>query len=57
MSLLKQNSTRKKQADKNVTELEVAGNSKEPKVEAIWDSAVYGNKAKSHLPSLYYLVV
>ena len=33
-----------------------AGESEEYKVEAIWNSAVYVNKAKGHLPGLYYLV-
>ena len=43
--------------DKNITEWEFeAGNSKEYKMEAIWDCAVYANKAKGYLPSLYYLV-
>ena len=40
-----------------VTELESeAAISKDYKVEAIWDSAVYANKAESHLPELYYLI-
>ena len=55
MSLLKQNITRKERAHKNVTEFK-AGDSKENKVEAIWDSAVYANKAEGHLPGLYSLV-
>ena len=33
-----------------------AGNNSEYKVEVIWDSAVYANKAKSYLSGLYYLV-
>ena len=38
-------------------ELELkAGDNKEYKVKIIWDSAIYANKAKSHLPGLYYLV-
>ena len=56
MSLLEQDSTRNKQIDKNMTEFET-GNSKEYKVETIWNSAVYANKAKSHLPGIYYLIV
>ena len=58
MSLLEQDTTRKKQVDKNVTELEFdAGNSKEYKVEAIWENAVYAMESESgHLPGLYYLV-
>ena len=55
MSLLEQNTTKKGRVDKKIMELEV-GNRKEYKVEAIWDSAVYANKAKSHLLGLYYLV-
>ena len=44
--------------DKKVTELEFeAGDNKEYKVEAIWDSAVYANKAEGHLPGLYNLVL
>ena len=34
-----------------------AGNSKKDKVKAIWDSAVYANERKGHLPGLYYLIV
>ena len=42
VSLLKQNTTKKKRVDENVTKLEFnAGNSEEYKVEAIWDNAVY----------------
>ena len=41
--------------DKRVTELE-ASNRKKYKVEAIWDSAVYGSKSESdQLPGLYYM--
>ena len=56
--LLKQNTTKKEQVDKKVTELKFkfAGNSKEYKMKAIWKSAVYGNKTEDYLPSLYYLV-
>ena len=59
MSLLKQDSTRKEQMDKKVTELDFeAGNSKEYKMGAIWDSAVYANQLESgHLSGFYYLVV
>ena len=44
--------------DEKVIELDFeASNSKEYKVEAIWDSAVYANKSESgHLPDFYYLV-
>ena len=42
MLLLGQNTTRKERVDKQVMEPEFeAGDSKEYKVEAIWDSAVY----------------
>ena len=58
MLLLEQDTTRKKRVDENVTELEFdAGNSKEYKVEAIWNSAVYTKESESsHLLGLYYLV-
>ena len=57
MSLLEQDITRKGQVDEKVTALEFeAGDSKKYKIEAIWDNAVYANKAKGHLPGLYYLV-
>ena len=56
--LLEQDTTRKERVDKKVTELDFeAGNNKEYKVEAIWDSAVYAKESKSHLPGLYYLVI
>ena len=56
MLLQKQYITRKERIDKNVTEFE-AGNSKEYKVGVIGDNAVYVNKAKDYLTSLYYLLV
>ena len=58
VSLLEQDTTWKERVNKKVTELDFeAGNSKEYKVEAIWDSAVYTVESKSgHLPGLYYLV-
>ena len=56
--LLKQNTTKKERVVKKMIELEFeANNSKEYKVEAIYDSAVYTKEAKAHLSSLYYLVV
>ena len=58
VSLLEQDTTRKRQLSKKVSQLD-AGNkdSNEYKLEAIWDSAVYVNKLESgHLPSLYYLI-
>ena len=56
MSLLEQNTTREERV-KKVPELDVSDDSKEYKVEAISDSAVYTNKLESgHLPGIYYLV-
>ena len=56
--LLEQNTTRKGRMSEKVPKLNAGNqNSKEYKVEAIWDSAVYINKWESgHLPGLYYLV-
>ena len=58
VSLLEQNTTRKKRVYKWVTELELeAGNGKEYKVEAAWDNAVYASESElGQLPGLYYLV-
>ena len=56
MSLLEQDNTRKERV-KKVPKLDAGVDSKEYKVEAIRNSAVYANKAESgHLPGLYYLV-
>ena len=56
ISLLEQDTTRKGWVDENATKLE-DGDSKEYKVEAIWDSAIYTKKSESgHLPGFYYLV-
>ena len=58
VSLPEQNTTKKGQVDKKVTELEFeARNSKEYEIEGIWDSAVYISKAKGYLPGLYYLIL
>ena len=55
--LPEQNITKKEQVKEKFTKLEFEfGNSKKYKVKAIWDTAVYVNKAESHLPGLYYLV-
>ena len=56
--LLKQDTTRKERMDENVTKLEFdAGDSKEYKVEAIWNSTVYAIESESGLlPGSYYLV-
>ena len=56
VSLLKQDTTRKRRVDKNVMELDAGNKSEEYKVEAIRDSAVYAKDADGHLPGLYYLV-
>ena len=58
MLLLEQDTTRKRQVSKEVSELDAANkDSKEYEVEAIWNSAVYANKSKSgYLLGLYYLV-
>ena len=58
VSLLEQDTTRKERVDKKVTELDFEfRNSKEYKVEAIRDSAVYAMESESgHLLGLYYLV-
>ena len=58
-SLLEEDTTTNEQVDKQVTKPElVTGDSKEYKVEAIWDSAVYASKLESgQLPGLYYMVV
>ena len=43
--------------DKKIPESDAGNeNSKEYKVEAIRDSAVYAKKLEGHLPGLYYLV-
>ena len=48
VSLPELDTSRKGQVGKKVTKLEFeAGNSKEYKIEAIWDSIVYANEAKS----------
>ncbi len=59
VSLLKQDTTRKGRRDKALPEPEKkfeAGNNKEYEVEAIINSAVYGQQANDEMPGLYYLV-
>ena len=59
MSLLEQDTTKKGRVDKKVRQIEFdAGNndSRDYKVETIWDSAVYAKESKDYLPGLYYLV-
>ena len=56
--LLEQDTTRKRQVyEENVEELDAGDNSREYKMEAIWESAVYARESKSgHLPGFWYLV-
>ena len=57
MLLLKQNTIKKKQIDKNETKLNAGNDSKGYKVEAICNSAVNAKESKSdNLPNLYYLI-
>ncbi len=55
MSLLEQDTTRKKQVEIAI-ELDES-NSKEYKVEAICNSAMYASKLEGHLLNLYYLIL
>ena len=56
VSLLEQNNIKKERIEK-VLELDAGDDSKEYKVEEIWNSAIYAMKSESgHLPKLYYLV-
>ncbi len=63
VSLLEQDTTRKRQVDNKALpepekELEFeAGGNKEYEVEAIIDSAVYGQQVNNQMPGLYYLVL
>ena len=59
VSPLEKDTTRKGPVSKKVLELDASNeDSKEYKIEAIWDSAVYANKLESgHLQDLYYLVM
>ena len=58
VSLLEQNTTRKRQLDENARQLDFeVGNDEEYKVEGIRDSAVYAKESEAgHPPGLYYLV-
>ena len=59
MSLLEQNTTRKKRVDEKTLQLELENNNegKEYEVEAIRDSVVYAKELESgQLPCLYYLI-
>ena len=56
VSLLEQDTT-KKEWDDNAVELDTGDNSREYKVEAIWDSVVYARELElGYLPGFYYLV-
>ncbi len=62
MSLLKHDTTRKGRVDKALPEPEKeydfeAGDIKKYEVEAITDSAVYGQQVNDQMPGLYYLVL
>ena len=57
VSLLEQDTTRKRRVDENLTEFEAGSNDKEYEVEGIRDNAIYAKKSTTgHLPGLYYLV-
>ena len=57
ISLLEQDTTRKKRVDKKLPELDTGNkDSKKYKMEAIWDSTVYAQESEGHLSGLYYLV-
>ena len=53
--MLKKDTTRKKCIDENMTKLEF-GNNKKYKIKTIWDSSIYANKVKGHLPGVYYRI-
>ena len=56
ISLLEQDTNRKKQVEK-ILELDDGNkDSKEYKVKAIWNSAVHAKESENHLPRLYYLI-
>lgn len=57
MSLLKKNTIRNGQIDKNVTELDIGNNeNRKYKVGAICNNAVYVKESAGYLLELYYLV-
>lgn len=57
VSLLEQDTTKKGRVNKNVSKLDAGNNSKEYKVKAIQDKAVYVWESQSgSLPGLYYLI-
>ena len=58
MTLLEHDTTKKRRVSKEIPELDAGDkDSKEYKVEAIWNSTVHASKSESgYLPGLYYLV-
>ena len=58
MSMLEQNTTKKRQIDKKISELDISNkDDKEYKVGAIWDNAIYVEELGSGvLSSIYYLI-
>ena len=59
MSLLKQNTIKKGQVDKNaieLAELDAGKDSGKYEIEAICDNAIDTRKSAGHLPKLYFLV-
>ena len=58
VSLLEQDTTRKRRVDDENVELDAGDKNGKYKVEAIWDSEVYARESESgHLLGLYYLVL
>lgn len=57
VSLLEQDTTRKRRADETISKLEFDNkNGKEYKVEVIFDSMLYARESRKHLLAFYYLV-
>ena len=57
VSLLEKNTTKKGQADKVTSQIELdKSDSEKYKVEAICDNAFYTNESEGPLPGLYYLI-
>lgn len=56
--MLEQNTTKKRQIDENLTNLDVGNNNnRKYKVKAICNNAIYAKELKSgHPPKFYYLV-
>ena len=57
MSVLEQHSTKKGQVDETTSQIKLdKGDSKEYKVKAVCNSAVYASKSEGYLPGFYYFV-